>query len=107
MAQKWADTLAETGDFKMEGIPGQNIAYTGPPGRFKGGFIVESWAAEIKNFDYEKNACVNPALKCYHYTQVVWRVSKYVGCGATHDAQRDIWVCDYDPPGNEVGVRPF
>lgn len=110
LAQKWADTLAATGEYKMEaiqGIYGQNIAYAGPPGRFKGGFIVESWAAEVRNFDYEKNACVNPSLKCYHYTQVVWRSSKYVGCATARDAQRDIWVCDYDPPGNEMGVRPY
>jgi uncharacterized protein YkwD len=107
MAQKWADTLAATGQSKMEGIAGQNIAYAGPPGRMTAGSIVQSWAAEVQNFDYEKNACVNPSLKCYHYTQVVWRWSKYVGCGTAHDAQRDIWVCDYDPPGNEVGARPY
>ncbi len=110
LAQKWADTLAATGEYKMEaiqGIYGQNIAYAGPPGRFKAGFIVASWAAEVQNFDYDKNACINPALKCYHYTQVVWRSSRRVGCGSAHDAQRDIWVCDYDPPGNEIGVRPY
>jgi len=106
-AQKWADTLAATGESKMEGIPGQNIAYAGPPGHIKAAFIVESWAAEVQNFDYEKNACINPSLKCYHYTQVVWRISKQVGCGTAHDAQRDIWVCDYDPPGNLQGERPY
>ena len=106
-AQQWADRLAATGESRMEGIPGQNIAYAGPPGTGKPGFIVSSWAAEVKNFDYEKNACLNPSLKCYHYTQVVWRESKYVGCATAHDAQRDIWVCDYDPPGNLVGARPY
>ena len=106
-AQQWADRLAATGESRMEGIPGQNIAYAGPPGTAKPGFIVSSWAAEVKNFDYEKNACANPSLKCYHYTQVVWRESKYVGCATAHDAQRDIWVCDYDPPGNLVGARPY
>jgi len=23
------------------------------------------------------------------------------------DAQRDIWVCDYDPPGNNVAEKPY
>ena len=106
-AQTWADTLAQTGETKMEGIHGQNIGYVYPPGRQKGSFVVYSWAAEEANFDYEKAICLNPALKCYHYTQVVWRDSKYVGCATAHDAQRDIWVCDYDPAGNIEGVRPF
>jgi hypothetical protein len=85
-AQRWADTLAAIDESRMEGIPGQNIAYAGPPGSAKSGFIVSSWAAEVKNFDYEKNTCMNPSLKCYHYTQVVWRETKYVGCATAHDA---------------------
>src|SRR5882724_9825446 len=45
-AEEWAKTLASTGASKMQGIPGQNIAYTAPPGRVKGVDVVAAWAAE-------------------------------------------------------------
>jgi uncharacterized protein YkwD/energy-coupling factor transporter ATP-binding protein EcfA2 len=106
-AQKWADTLAATGEAKMEGIPGQNVASLRPVGRGTPTYIVESWAAQGKNYDYEKNTCADGSVKCLPYTQIIWRESKYVGCGTAHDSERDVWVCDYDPPGNRQGARPY
>jgi len=44
---------------------------------------------------------------CGHYTQIVWRDTKQVGCGVARDNRREIWVCNYDPPGNWVGHRPY
>jgi pathogenesis-related protein 1 len=106
-AEEWAKTLAATGASKMQGIPGQNIGYTAPPGHAKGADVVAAWSAEASNYDHEKNACVDPKLRCNHYTQVVWRESSNLGCATARDAQRDIWVCDYDPPGNNVAKRPY
>jgi pathogenesis-related protein 1 len=106
-AEEWAKTLATTGASKMQGIPGQNIAYTGPPGQTKAAQVVAAWAAEATNYDHDKNACIDPKLRCNHYTQVVWRNSKYLGCALAQDAQRDIWVCDYDPPGNDIAEKPY
>ena len=106
-ARDWAATLASTGASKMQGIPGQNIGYAVPPGSAKGPDIVREWAAESTNYDYQKNACVDSKLRCHHYTQIVWRASKYVGCAALRDASREIFVCDYDPPGNDVAERPY
>jgi pathogenesis-related protein 1 len=106
-AEEWAKTLASTGASKMQGIPGQNIGYTGPPGHANAAGVVAAWAAEVTNYDHEKNACVDPKLRCNHYTQVVWRNSNYLGCAVARDAQRDIWVCDYGPPGNDVAEKPY
>jgi uncharacterized protein YkwD len=106
-AEEWAKTLAATGASKMQGIPGQNIGYTAPPGHVKGADVVAAWSAEATNYDHEKNACIDPKLRCNHYTQVVWRNSRLLGCATARDAQRDIWVCDYDPPGNNVAERPY
>jgi pathogenesis-related protein 1 len=106
-AEDWAKTLASTGASKMQGIPGQNIAYTTPPGWAKGADIVAAWAAEVTNYDHEKNACIDAKLRCRHYTQVVWRNTNLLGCAVAHDAQRDIWVCDYDPPGNDAAESPY
>lgn len=45
---------------------------------------------------------------CGHYTQVVWRDSRRVGCGvASCGDDREVWVCNYDPPGNVVGQQPY
>ena len=106
-AEQWAKTLASTGAEKMQGIPGQNIAYTWPPGANKASDAVAAWAAEEDNYDHDKNACIDSNLRCHHYTQVVWRNSSYLGCATAHDAKRDIWVCDYDPPGNDAREKPY
>jgi pathogenesis-related protein 1 len=48
---------------------------------------------------------------CGHYTQVVWRNTQRVGCGySTCQSQGytfEIWVCNYDPPGNFIGQTPY
>jgi uncharacterized protein YkwD len=106
-AEEWAKTLARTGASRMEGIPGQNIGYTSPPGTAKGSNVVAAWAAEATNYDHKQNACVDPKRRCNHYTQVVWRDSSSLGCAVARDAQRDIWVCNYDPPGNNVAEKPY
>ena len=38
-----------------------------------------------------------------HFTQVVWRGTREVGCGHAQCNGNDIWVCQYDPPGNFEG----
>jgi uncharacterized protein YkwD len=106
-AEEWAKNLAATGASKMQGIPGQNIGYTSPPGHVQGTAVVAAWAAEASNYDHEKNACIDPKRRCNHYTQLVWRNTSDLGCAAARDAERDIWVCDYDPPGNNVDEKPY
>jgi Cysteine-rich secretory protein family len=76
-------------------------------GKHCGADVVAAWAAEVTNYDHDKNTCVDPKIPCHHYTQVVWRNTEYVGCARAQDAERDIWVCDYDLPGNDVAVRPY
>ncbi|HEY6989326.1 MAG TPA: CAP domain-containing protein [Bryobacteraceae bacterium] len=105
-AAEWANTLVKTGASRMQGVPGQNIAYTSPPGTAKAHDIVAAWAAEAANYNHEKNACIE-GKRCHHFTQVVWRNSSFLGCATAHDSQRDIWVCDYDPPGNNMAEKPY
>jgi hypothetical protein len=38
-----------------------------------------------------------------HFTQVVWRGSRRVGCGHAQCKGMDILVCEYDPAGNWEG----
>lgn len=69
--------------------------------------VVLEWARESLDFDYLENECALNKT-CDHYTQVVWRDSVVVGCGAASCPNKDqIWVCNYDPPGNFLKQRPY
>jgi pathogenesis-related protein 1 len=47
-------------------------------------------------------------LLCGHYTQVVWKNSMEVGGGmAICDNKSQVWVCNYNPPGNVEGEKPY
>ena len=68
--------------------------------------VVGIWAAEAKDYDPTKNTCREGKV-CGHYTQLVWRRTKQVGCAVGRGGGREVWVCNYDPPGNWAGQRPF
>lgn len=107
-AQTWADKCNFT---HSKGPHGENIfASAGSsPNPQK---VVESWASEAKNYNYATNQCSG---NCGHYTQVVWATSTHLGCGYAHCTSQspfsgfsewDLWVCNYDPPGN-YPERPY
>ena len=78
---------------------------------------MQAWASEAPDYDYASNTCnAPPDRTCGHYTQIVWRSSTLVGCAYARCTQNspfsgfptwDFWVCDYSPPGNWVGQRPY
>lgn len=54
-----------------------------------------------------RKIAVLPAKVCGHYTQVVWKNSRYVGCGKAMAANGTLYyVCNYYPAGN-TGGRPY
>ncbi|KAK1402048.1 basic form of pathogenesis-related protein 1-like [Heracleum sosnowskyi] len=68
---------------------------------------VKMWVDEKPFFDYSSNKCNGG--DCLHYTQVVWRNSVSVGC-AKVQCRNNQWyfvTCNYDPPGNFIGERPY
>jgi uncharacterized protein YkwD len=104
-AEEWAKALIAHGQFRHSDHKhyGENLA------EFRGGKTTakqafELWASEVKNYNHKSNRCEGP---CGHYTQVVWSGTKQVGCGVARGAGREVWVCEYDPPGNFVGQRPY
>ena len=97
------------------GPRGENIAANTPPGSQTLASIVGLWASEAADYDYANNTCA-PGKECGHYTQLVWRDTLRVGCAHRTctanspfggGASWDFWVCDYEPPGNFVGQKPY
>lgn len=105
-AQAWADELATNCDFKhSSGEYGENI-WAGTKGAFNPTDVVTSWGSEISDYDYDSNTCAD-GKDCGHYTQIVWKNTTKVGCGTVTCDGLDVWVCQYDPPGNFIGEKPY
>ena len=104
-AQDWADTLLAQNrfDHRPNSNYGENLfEITGT--RALPGDVVGVWAAEARDYSYSTNTCRG---MCGHYTQLIWSDTREVGCAAARDSAREVWVCNYDPPGNWIGERPY
>jgi pathogenesis-related protein 1 len=70
-------------------------------------FVVDAWGSEKQNYHYEDNRCVDGKV-CGHYTQMVWKDTRYVGCAmVVCPDQSQLWSCNYSPPGNYIGEKPY
>jgi uncharacterized protein YkwD len=104
-AQEWADILIARRQFyhRPNSSLGENLfeirGAAASPAQ-----VVEAWAAESRDYDYQSNRCRGV---CGHYTQIVWSTTREAGCAVARDRGREVWVCEYDPPGNWVGQRPY
>ncbi|MDZ8239605.1 MAG: CAP family protein [Nostoc sp. ChiQUE01a] len=109
-AQAWAQTIAAKGDLEHStnrNNVGENI-YWGGESTNLGSAAVQDWYSEIKDYDYN-----NPVFSgtTGHFTQVVWKGSTKVGCGAApgpatiEGTKYDgvYVVCQYSPAGNLQG----
>ena len=110
-AQAWADKLAE------QGCVMQHRPYEGPDAQKYGENlfsswgsapsavdVVADWVSEAADYDAVTGTCSGV---CGHYTQVVWAASERLGCGMASCGDKEVWVCNYDPPGNIWGERPY
>lgn len=100
-AQKWADTLKAKGCAfgHSGGQYGENLA-AGTEGVLDPEATVAMWYDEIKLYKFPDGGF---SMETGHFTQLVWRGTKQVGCGHSQCKGNDIWVCEYDPPGNWDG----
>ena len=124
-AQQWADQLRQRNNCHMKHRPGsgrfaqqygENLFWAGPirwsDGRleraaYTAEMITDAWADEKRDYRYRSNSCRRGKI-CGHYTQIVWRDTQEIGCAKTvcRD-QSQLWVCNYNPPGNWRGKRPY
>jgi len=108
VAAKWAIELKKK-DCGFEHSPdnpyGENL-FKGTVGFFDAKQVVDAWAGEKAFYNYNKNKC-KPGEMCGHYTQIIWQSTQHVGCAKIECDGFEIWVCEYDPPGNWVGQKPY
>ena len=119
-AVEWADHLAatkcrmqhrsESGQWKQE--HGENL-FMGTAGYYGVADAVKAWVSEKK---YYKGGTLTASDQrgtsgnwhaSGHYTQVVWGDTKQLGCAKVECKGNIIVVCNYDPPGNVLGQKPY
>ncbi|CAH8337148.1 unnamed protein product [Eruca vesicaria subsp. sativa] len=85
---------------------GENL-FWGSGSDFTPTFAVESWTVEAKSYNHMTNSCDDGM--CGHYTQIVWRDTKRIGCARVvcENGAGVFITCNYDPPGNYVGENPY
>lgn len=121
---RWSPSLAQTAQswanqctWQHSGTPGlgENL-YAAAPWSAAQTAAATSWASEFPYYNYAANTCA-AGEQCGHYTQMVWRGTTHVGCairncstGTPFGPQFPNWtivVCNYSPPGNYIGQRPY
>jgi pathogenesis-related protein 1 len=107
-AQEWSDHLAATTcrmAHRTEGKYGENL-FQGTAGFYTAVDAAKNWEAEKK--DYRGGVLTESDWRpAGHYTQMVWRDTTALGCGEAVCKRTLIVVCNYDPPGNYIGRRPY
>jgi hypothetical protein len=113
-AQQWANYLASTGRFEHSpenhrAPEGENL-WAGTKGYFAPEAMVNAWVREKQFFRpgvFPNNSTTGRVEDVGHYTQLVWRATKEVGCAEASSTREDILVCRYAEAGNYRGERPF
>jgi hypothetical protein len=114
-AAGWARHLSRSGRFEhspdtTDGEPqGENI-WGGTPGYYVPESMVALWVAEKKNYKpgiFPATTRSGRVEDVSHYTQLVWRRTRKVGCAVNADGAEEILVCRYSTAGNVLGQRPL
>jgi uncharacterized protein YkwD len=94
-AQKWATRC----DFNHDenSSDGENL-FWGAAGAYPPKAVVADWYEEIEAYSF---AAPRVNDDTGHFTQVVWRSSKHLGCATERCGENEFWVCRYSPPGND------
>lgn len=113
-AQQWAGYLARTGRFEhsrdnASHSEGENL-WAGSKGYYTPEAMTGAWIAEKRHFIlgiFPDNSDTGNVEDVGHYTQLVWRSSKRIGCALAEGSSEDFLVCRYSDAGNWVGDRPY
>ena len=107
-AQQWAEHLVQIGQMQHSGS-GQNLAMAST-GTQSLTALVDLWGNEQRYFtdgNFPSISTSGDWKDAGHYSQLVWRSTREVGCGFASGNGQDFLVCDYAPVGNVIGQRPY
>ena len=115
-AQSYANYLAQTGKFthdpnNLSHKYGENLYAFSRNATPNLKNIIQKWYNEQQYYNYASNQCQSGKM-CGHYTQIVWKTSKKIGCASAQYKKGRfkggyVTVCKYYPYGNIVGKRPY
>jgi hypothetical protein len=113
-AAAWGRHLAGTGGFEHDPqdgpkAEGENL-WMGTRGNWRVEGMVAMWSDEKRIFRpgrFPENSSTGSWHDVGHYTQMVWRGTREVGCAVVSNARDDYLVCRYAQAGNVMGETPF
>jgi hypothetical protein len=88
-AQKYAEDMARNNNFAhSNGNYGENLAWNSGKSSPSADNVLQRWT---ENEESKRGG---------HFTQVLWRATKYVGCGQASSGSGSYQACQYVTPGN-------
>jgi pathogenesis-related protein 1 len=127
-AQQWADMQGTKPCNQAQHRSGQELQQKRYGENLAAGSLstaqqaVNGWAGEVSCWTYGtvlgteqcNTTCYQQMHSdgCGHYTAIVWRTTTEVGCGVAACSSAGgfpgyVWICNYSPPGNIVGMAPY
>ncbi len=98
-AAGWAGTLKESATLRHAGVQGQGEnLWTGTRNYFAPATMVGDWIEEKADYRPGRFPDISRTGKWSdvgHYTQIIWRNTREVGCAVATDAEFDYLVCRY------------
>jgi hypothetical protein len=109
-AQEWAEVLAREGRLRhspreVSGGAGENL-WMGSAGYYGPETMIGAFVDERRHYVHAAFPDISRTGKWQdvgHYTQVVWRNTREVGCALARGQTDDFLVCRYWPAGNWWG----
>jgi hypothetical protein len=99
-AKKWASKIASKNKLDHDkSIGSKNVGENLAMGDGSCDSAVKMWYGEIKDYKPKMDISAN-LMKVGHYTQMMWKSSKKLGCGVSGKYV----VCRYSPAGNMQGT---
>ena len=110
-ARTYAEQMARSGRFEHSPQPrgnppqGENL-WTGTRGAYSYREMVGHWVAEARYYrpaPVPQSSATGEFGDVGHYTQIVWRNTRELGCAEAGNSRDDYIVCRYLPAGNVYG----